>query len=211
MVRPSAGFRRAACRRIMPGMLLKRATLEAIAAGEVDLQLRVWKRPTVRAGGSLKTSVGVLAILAVERTTPAEITDEVARRAGFSSAEALLETLAPHREGDLYRIELRLEGPDPRIALRERPLAEDGERHGLSERLRRMDGASTDGPWTEAYLRLIGENEGVRAPELAAKVGLETSRFKDRVRRLKALGLTESLRVGYRLSPRGRSYLEGIR
>jgi hypothetical protein len=31
--------------------------------------------------------------------------------------------------------------------------------------------------------------------------------FKRRVRRLKELGLTESLPVGYRLSPRGRSFL----
>lgn len=31
--------------------------------------------------------------------------------------------------------------------------------------------------------------------------------FKPRVRRLKALGLTESLDVGYRLSPRGQAFL----
>jgi hypothetical protein len=33
--------------------------------------------------------------------------------------------------------------------------------------------------------------------------------FKRDVRRLKELGLTESLEVGYRLSPRGRAFLEG--
>lgn len=32
--------------------------------------------------------------------------------------------------------------------------------------------------------------------------------FKRRVRQLKELGLTESLEVGYRLSPRGRAVLE---
>ena len=49
----------------------------------------------------------------------------------------------------------------------------------------------------------IAEQPGVRAPDLAAGYGMETHAFKLRVRRLKELGLTESLRIGYRLSPRG--------
>jgi hypothetical protein len=47
----------------------------------------------------------------------------------------------------------------------------------------------------------------VRAPDLAAAERLEVPRFKRRVRRLKELGLTISLDVGYRLSPRGRAFL----
>ena len=43
--------------------------------------------------------------------------------------------------------------------------------------------------------------------ELAAMMGVDRPRFKQRVRRLKALGLTESLEVGYRLSPRGEAVL----
>ena len=50
--------------------------------------------------------------------------------------------------------------------------------------------------------------EAVRAPDLAARVGLDVPRFKRRVRQLKGLGLTISLDVGYRLSPRGRAYLQ---
>ena len=42
---------------------------------------------------------------------------------------------------------------------------------------------------------------------LADEAGQERFSFKTRVRRLKALGLTESLPVGYRLSPRGRAFL----
>lgn len=38
-------------------------------------------------------------------------------------------------------------------------------------------------------------------------LGQERTPFKRRVRRLKELGLTESLRVGYRLSPRALAYL----
>jgi hypothetical protein len=50
----------------------------------------------------------------------------------------------------------------------------------------------------------------VRAPDLAAGLGRETLPFKADVRKLKELGLTESLLVGYRLSPRGRAYLDGL-
>jgi hypothetical protein len=56
-------------------------------------------------------------------------------------------------------------------------------------------------------LDLIEANPGVRAPDLAERLGLETLPFKRDVRKLKELGLTESLEVGYRISPRGRAYL----
>jgi ribosomal protein S19E (S16A) len=37
---------------------------------------------------------------------------------------------------------------------------------------------------------------------------MDTQPFKLRVRRLKELGLTESLPKGYRVSPRGRAFLD---
>ena len=71
----------------------------------------------------------------------------------------------------------------------------------------RFDAASGNGPWTRRYLELIRDNEGVRAPDLAARGGLDVPRFKRRVRQLKGLGLTISLDVGYRISPRGTTFL----
>ena len=47
----------------------------------------------------------------------------------------------------------------------------------------------------------------MRAADLAASVGRETQPFKLDVRKLKGLGLTLSLEVGYRLSPRGEAFL----
>ena len=46
---------------------------------------------------------------------------------------------------------------------------------------------------------------GVRAADLARELGTETLVFKRDVRKLKELGLTESLAIGYLLSPRGES------
>jgi hypothetical protein len=56
-------------------------------------------------------------------------------------------------------------------------------------------------------LEPIAARPATRAPDLAASLGRETAPFKADVRKLKELGLTESLLVGYRLSPRGRAYL----
>ena len=53
-----------------------------------------------------------------------------------------------------------------------------------------------------ANLAQIRDHPGVVSTELAAEVAQERA-YKLRVRRLKALGLTESLEIGYLLSPRG--------
>ena len=78
----------------------------------------------------------------------------------------------------------------------------------IAGRLARLDRAA---PWTRATLALIGAHPGVRAEDLARRQGLEKAPFKSRVRRLKELGLTESLAVGYRLSPRGTAVLHADR
>ena len=72
-----------------------------------------------------------------------------------------------------------------------------------------MDAAS-DAPWTTAYLRLIADQPAVVARRLASSIKIDVATFKRRVRRLKELGLTESLEVGYRLSPRGEALLASI-
>lgn len=187
-------------------MLLRRATLEGIRAGTITLAFRRWKRPTVKTDGRLRTALGELAIEAVERVTEKHLTNEAARAAGFANATEL-RTALDGREGELYRVRLSYAGVDARIALRERAELSPEERAELDEKLRRMDARSDDGAWTRRYLKLIEKHPARRAPELAAEVGLETQPFKTRVRRLKELGLTESLEVGYRLSPRGRAYL----
>ena len=71
-------------------------------------------------------------------------------------------------------------------------------------------GAATTDPGRRATLAMIATRPGVRAADLAASVGRERLAFKADVRKLKALGLTLSLEVGYRLSPRGRAYLAAV-
>jgi hypothetical protein len=187
-------------------MLFRRDDLAAIAAGEITVAFRRWKRPMAKAGGTQQTPVGVLAFEAVDRVD--DITPADARRAGFPDPAAAWTTLRG-REGDLYRIELRLAGPDPRVALRAEAALGEADGAEISARLARLDRASRHGPWTEVTLRAIAAAPGTRAADLAAAFGRERLPFKADVRKLKALGLTESLEVGYRLSPRGRAYLDG--
>ena len=187
-------------------MLLNRRTLDGIAAGEIDLAFRRWKRPTVRAGGTLRTRTGVLGIDAVEPIGEGRINSDQARRAGFASRRELLESLRP--EGRLYRIRFHRIGDDPRIGLRQRRTITRPERADLDARLARMDSARGE-PWTHRVLELIRDRPETLAADLAASLGMEKAPFKRDVRKLKELGLTESLPVGYRLSPRGRTYLGG--
>jgi len=186
-------------------VLFRADDLAAIRRGELTVAFRRWRRPTVRAGGTLQTSAGLLAIDSVERIAPEAVTEVDAARAGFPDRAALFAALRP--EGDLYRIAFHLAGPDPRIALRERAALERGEREAIAARLARLDAASRHGPWTAATLAAIAADPGRRAGDLATALGRERLPFKADVRKLKALGLTESLPTGYRLSPRGEAFL----
>ena len=59
---------------------------------------------------------------------------------------------------------------------------------------------------------MIENRPATRAGDLFAGVGYpDLHTFKRDVRRLKELGLTESLEVGYRLSPRGAAVLAAAR
>lgn len=188
-------------------VLIRLATLERIKRGEIDTQFRRQKKPTVKAGGTLRTPVGMLDILDVERIELDQVTDEDARRSGAKDGRQVIAELTGKDEGDFYRVRLRYAGDDPRVALRTDDDLSDEDVATLTSKLDRLDKSSSFGAWTRATLRLIADRPNVRAPDLAASMGRETLSFKEDVRKLKALGLTESLEVGYRLSPRGRSLL----
>ena len=192
-------------------MLLKQSTLAAIADGTVTTVFRRWRRPRVRSGSTFRTPLGVISVTRVVETTLRAISERAACRAGYPSRSALLKELARHPGGQLYRITLRLAGPDPRAELRKRMRLSAAERKELEEKLARLGERTVEGSWAFPVLRLIEVRPSVRAAELAREIRMETRRFKARVRQLKDLGLTESLEVGYRLSPRGRAFLRKLR
>jgi hypothetical protein len=191
-------------------MLIKLEQLRGIRDGSVTCAFRRWRRPTVRAGGTLRTAVGVLAIAAVEPVRRGDLTTSDARAAGHDSLSALLAELRG-RPGTLYRIDLRFRGADPRRALRARSRMPRAALDEVLIRLARLDARSRRGPWTREVLELLRDRPGVRAGDLASEQGRATQGFKRDVRKLKELGLTESPQVGCRLAPRGAAVLRAFR
>ncbi|TAJ16130.1 MAG: hypothetical protein EPO65_13845 [Dehalococcoidia bacterium] len=191
-------------------MLFSSKFHEPIRRGEVTLTVRRWLRPQARVAGRYRLHTGgAIEVSEVREVAETALTASLARRAGFASREALMADVPSRAGAGLYLVTFRYIGDlaDPRKALASEGVLSEADHAELTRRLHRMD-AGRSGVWTRETLRLIGQCEGVRAADLAARLGRETLPFKADVRRLKALGLTESLEVGYRLSARGRAYLE---
>ena len=191
-------------------MLLKNEILEKIKAGEISLVFRRWKRPTVKSGGTLVTRAGLLGIDKVDACDAASITAKDVKAAGFKSKAELLAQLSD-RKGPIFRIAVRFKGEDPRIALRNNSKLTKDEFETIRKKLERMDSSKVFGKWTAKYLELIRDNPEVLAADIAKKVKMDKPRFKANIRKLKALGLTESMPVGYRLSPRGKAVLKKLK
>src|SRR4029077_16069773 len=122
---------------------------------------------------------------------------------------ALIADLRGTPDLDLYRIRFHLvDEPDPRAELAATASLSDDDIAVIDQRLDRLDRASGHGPWTRETLRLIEARPAVRAGDLCEMVRRELQPFKLDVRKLKNLGLTISLEIGYELSPRGQAFLD---
>ena len=193
-------------------MLIKSKVLEGIKAGEISLIFRRWKKRGVKAGGTQMTQRGVIGIDAVEVVAESSITEKDAKAAGFDSRAELIESMPPDEDGlEVYRIKVHWVGEDPRKALRNDADLSKSELDEIIGKLRQLDERSQRGAWTQQYLQMIHDQPKTHAKILAESIGLTIPTFKPWVRKLKALGLTESLRPGYRLSPRGEKVLEALR
>ena len=190
-------------------LLFKKPFHAGLVSGDVTLTFRRWHKPHVRVGGRYRCHpIGVLEVDAVEQVRADAISEDDARRAGFTSAGELrtyLAELGPLAADDLvWRVALHHGGDGDRVEL---ALADDlapADVKAIAAKLARLD---RDEPWTAKTLRLIAKHPRVAASQLAKKVKRETLPFKVDVRKLKKLGLTQSFEVGYELSPRGRAYL----
>ncbi|PRX43723.1 hypothetical protein B0I33_114184 [Prauserella shujinwangii] len=192
-------------------MILPSAVARGVAEGTVRLAFRRWAKPDVRPGSTLRTPAGVVEVESVEPVDPASITEDDAVLAGAPSAAAVRAALRGPEHHPTYRIRVRWAGPDPRVALGANDDLLPEEVEEISRRLARLDRAGRHGPWTRAVLEVVEAHPERRAGDLADLLGRDKQSFKLDVRKLKNLGLTHSLEVGYRLSPRGAAYLRAIR
>lgn len=189
-------------------MLIEKRLHQGIRDGSITVMFRRWRRRQVVAGNTYRTFAGRVVVEAVDVVAPSRIRKRDALAAGYPSVAAVVADLRGDPGDPVYLIRLRhLDEPDPRDELAADAALGEDEIAGITRRLARYDAASTHGPWTEATLDIIRRRPAVRAADLAEELGREMLPFKVDVRKLKNLGLTLSLDVGYRLSPRGAAYL----
>jgi len=181
--------------------------MAGIIEGTITVTFRAWKKALAVPGGRHRIWGHLIEIDEVRVIPASAITDADARRAGEVSAAKVRARLAVDDRDPIYRVEFHYVGPDDRIGLRNSAAELTDERRAeIQGRLDRMDRASKDGPWTAKSLRLIATYPGLVSTVLARQLGQERPAFKINIRKLKELGLTESLEIGYRLSPLGLAF-----
>jgi hypothetical protein len=192
-------------------MLFQRRFHDGIRSGEIRCTVRIWQRPHVKIGGRYALGHGAIVVDKIYETTLDDITAALARRCGFESLVDLLK-VAKHGAGErVFVIDFHYDGkPGARGQPSTETVSAD-ELAALVQRLEAMDRRSRIGPWTLATLRAIAARPGVLAARLATSLGRPRDEFKRDVRKLKALGLTFSLEIGYRLTPKGEVLVSALK
>ena len=169
---------------------------DEIRAGKITVSFRNWRRPHAKVGGVYRLRpTGAVKITGLASARLGDVTEDDAARAGFQSADALIAFLGLSRNAVVTRVEFALTDDAPKKI----PSLTPDE---VVKRLKATDRRSA-APWTGRILRLIEAHPATRAGDLAPVMGWDTPKFKSNVRKLKALGLTQSLEVGYRLTELG--------
>jgi hypothetical protein len=192
-------------------MLFQRRFHEGIRSGEIRCTVRIWQRPHAKVGGRYALGGGgAIVVDKIQETRLDDITAALAQRCGFPSLVDLLRT-AKHGAGErVFVIDFHY---DSKARARTRPEAGAVSAEELAllvQRLEAMDRRSPAGAWTLATLRAIEARPGVLAATLARSLGRPRDEFKRDVRKLKHLGLTFSLEIGYRLTPKGEALLASL-
>lgn len=159
-------------------MLINRDTAEGIAMGVITIVLRRWDIARAKPGGTQRTPAGTIRIDTVtEYPDNHRVTAARARAAGYPDAPSAQAELDRRPARHTYAIEVSYLGPDERPGLAADDRLSDSDVDAIRTRLHRWDAAALGAPWTREYLQLIAANEAVRAPDLAARLGLDTLRF----------------------------------
>ncbi|MGW6276733.1 hypothetical protein [Kribbella sp. NPDC055071] len=194
-------------------MLFAGSDRDGVADGTITVAYRRWAEARVVEGRIYRTNAGRIEIDSVRQVNPDLIADTDAEiaLADRRNAKDVRRRLRGEESFPTFLIKFHLvEGPDPREELASQVDLSADDLDDLTARLAGFDKSSHHGPWTAETLRLIQAQPSTRAADLAASVGRETAPFKLDVRKLKNLGLTYSLEVGYELTPRGVAYLKTL-
>ena len=188
-------------------MLFTQDAVAGLADGSITVTFRNWKRPQAKVGGRFHRGDLWFEVHSVEVVAVASITRADARRAGEPDVAGVLARLCdPAPTDEVFRVAFhRIDPAGPPVD--DAHLTPDDVAE-IAGRLDRLDGASPVGAWTRPTLALIATHPGVVSTTLAETLGRERFALKTDIRKLKRLGLTLSLEVGYEISPRGQAFLD---
>ena len=80
-------------------MVFTKRLRDGIRSGRIQCSVRIWTRPHVKVGGRYPMDEGQIVVDSIASIELADITNDLARESGFSSAEDLLK-IAKHGSGD---------------------------------------------------------------------------------------------------------------
>ncbi len=190
-------------------MLFQRRFHERIRSGEIRCTFRIWQRPHAKVGGRYALGAGAIVVDEIREVCLDDITAALARRCGFASLVDALKT-AKHGAGErVFVIDFHYDDAVTAFPKRSTDAVPAEEFVAVAQRLEAMDRRAKTGAWTEATLRAIEARPGVLAARIARSLGRPRDDFKRDVRKLKNLGLTVSLEIGYRLTPKAEALLAG--
>jgi hypothetical protein len=188
-------------------MLFQRRFHDGIRSGVIRCTVRIWKRAHAKVGGRYALGAGAIVVDRISEMRIDDLTQALARQSGFASLVDLLKT-AKHGAGErVFLVHFHYDGETSARAKPATDVVSVEELAKLAQRLEALDRRSSVGPWTQATLRAIEARPGVLAAKLARSLGRPRDEFKRDVRKLKNLGLTFSLEIGYRLTPKGEALL----
>lgn len=184
-------------------MLFNAETAKRIRNAEITVSLRTWRRPQARVGGVyyLRPS-GAVEVTAMTECTLHDVSTDDLRDAGFVDRSAVVSVLGIDENDPIWVVRFSFH-PNRTRPLPDRTSVDHDELVTLATKLARKDERSPDGPWTRATLVLIGKQPGTVSTQLAEQLDRDRLTLKRDIRKLKSLGLTISLDVGYRLSTKG--------
>ncbi|MEJ0029159.1 MAG: hypothetical protein WDO15_01745 [Bacteroidota bacterium] len=130
-------------------MIFKTHQLVGIKSGAITLAYRRWEKPNVKAGGKMKTHVGVIGVTSVEMVDEKNITKSDAIKAGYDSVASLMSAVNKVKTGKVYKVKVRYLSEDPRIDLREKTELSNEETGKLIAKLQRLD----KNPWSVGCLK----------------------------------------------------------
>jgi hypothetical protein len=182
----------------------------AVADGTITTTIRRWSRPQVKVGGRYRVGAVVVEVDEIDLVPFGSLSAADIRATGERDRDAVRRRAAHAGPIDddtlVYRIALHVVGPwSPSPVVTATPEAVAA----VCAKLDAMDARSARGPWTRDLLRRIGDAPGLVSTEIAAALDRPRADLKADVRKLKALGLTESLEVGYRLTALGSAVVDG--